>query len=507
MKNLTWIPITFLLFGTIGLSGSGEMPHPKSWFSGAPSEAFALAKSQQKNLFLYWGAEWCPPCNKLKSDVLSHPRFPDLVKDTVNVYMDGESEGIQFWSDKLKVKGYPTLLFLSSNGTEIMRLKTASNFADFSENFRFAQVQQADPALLVRRLLGMESLVSGNASDLLKVLQNHKKINDLTKNHRVKVRKLLNRLQNQGIHGGSLAEFYLYNLSDGHPAVDLEFSFQYFLDVVLTEKNLYAFRYFITRESGGIAKVFHKKLSESQFVGFGRKWIEAVNKVRRLTKPTPSVRVLASSEYPYLDLHDIDAVSFPLDEIKRENIKTRVLRLEKNLNDVYKRKSAVTVIAYILNRIDRYSLAKQILQKEGQSKNSGWYYFNAIAGFAKGNKNSKDALKFSEKALEKADTPAAKIQMYRSYLQTLLALKPNGYEKSLSKRVVDLYEFLHKTSGSFVGRNARTPKWVADNLGGWELTDTSLKSLRAVSGSLCEKQKDSSFEQCQNHRDIIIKKI
>jgi len=33
-----------------------------AWFDGSIDQAFALARAQDKPLFLYWGAVWCPPC-------------------------------------------------------------------------------------------------------------------------------------------------------------------------------------------------------------------------------------------------------------------------------------------------------------------------------------------------------------------------------------------------------------------------------------------------------------
>ena len=43
------------------------------WYSGSVESAFAAARAQNKPVFLYWGAKWCPPCHELQATVFSRP--------------------------------------------------------------------------------------------------------------------------------------------------------------------------------------------------------------------------------------------------------------------------------------------------------------------------------------------------------------------------------------------------------------------------------------------------
>ncbi len=61
-----------------------------SWHQGTIESAFSKATSEQKLVFIYWGAIWCPPCNELKSKLFSNPKITQVLADVVPVYLDGD---------------------------------------------------------------------------------------------------------------------------------------------------------------------------------------------------------------------------------------------------------------------------------------------------------------------------------------------------------------------------------------------------------------------------------
>lgn len=87
------------------------------FYNGTFNEAMALAKKENKLIFLDIYASWCGPCKRLKSKTFSNKEVGDYYnKYFINVALDGEKgEGIEI-SKKYGVTAYPTLLFIDGNG-------------------------------------------------------------------------------------------------------------------------------------------------------------------------------------------------------------------------------------------------------------------------------------------------------------------------------------------------------------------------------------------------------
>jgi len=93
-----------------------------AWYEGNVDAAFQAAKKSNKPVLLYWGAEWCPPCKQLKSAVFTRSDFIEKSKLFVDVHLDGDLPDAQKWGDVFRVTGYPTVVVLKPDRTEITRI-------------------------------------------------------------------------------------------------------------------------------------------------------------------------------------------------------------------------------------------------------------------------------------------------------------------------------------------------------------------------------------------------
>jgi thiol:disulfide interchange protein len=122
MKTLTilfaGILITTLVYAKPWKSGSetknetGIVFHQGTW-----DEALKQAKKEGKPIFLDISASWCGPCKMLKSRTFPNEEVGEFYNTNfINVAVDGEKgEGVEL-ARKYKIQGYPSLIYIDSNG-------------------------------------------------------------------------------------------------------------------------------------------------------------------------------------------------------------------------------------------------------------------------------------------------------------------------------------------------------------------------------------------------------
>ena len=101
---------------------SGAKSGAIDWFDGSVEEAFAEAERSGKPIFLYWGAEWCPPCHAINATIFNRPEFIERSKLFVPVYLDGDTADAQSQGEYFGVRGYPTMIVFDAAGEELTRI-------------------------------------------------------------------------------------------------------------------------------------------------------------------------------------------------------------------------------------------------------------------------------------------------------------------------------------------------------------------------------------------------
>jgi len=126
MKYLLFISVALLSFGAFYLFNNpfvnfkSDDKEGIQFFRGSWSEAKAMAKKENKPIFLDVYTTWCGYCKKLKSNTFSDKRVAAFYNEKfINVTLDGEQpEGAEI-VQQYQVQGYPALLFFNANGEAV----------------------------------------------------------------------------------------------------------------------------------------------------------------------------------------------------------------------------------------------------------------------------------------------------------------------------------------------------------------------------------------------------
>lgn len=114
-------------------NADARAPAGIDWHEGDVDAAFSAARAADKPVLLYWGAEWCPYCADLEAHVFSREDVRRKLELFVPVYLDGDDPGAQRSADRFGVVGYPTVLALAPDGTELARIAGGMDLTVYAE--------------------------------------------------------------------------------------------------------------------------------------------------------------------------------------------------------------------------------------------------------------------------------------------------------------------------------------------------------------------------------------
>ena len=137
------------------------------WHPGDPDAAFARAAAAGLPLFLYWGASWCPPCNRIRATVFEHAAFCALAPSFMALQIDGDAPGAQQLAERFHVRSYPTLVVFNPAGAEITRLPCELDAARFLDMFALALTARRTVAESLSAALSRERQLSNDEWRLL----------------------------------------------------------------------------------------------------------------------------------------------------------------------------------------------------------------------------------------------------------------------------------------------------------------------------------------------------
>ncbi len=454
----------------------------RGWFQGTVEEAFVSAKTSQKPIFLYWGAKWCPPCHELRSQVFNKQSFKEIMSLVVPVYLDGDTESAQIWSDKLKVSGYPSVLLLSPEGREMFRFIESVNFSEFEDMFR-AALQNLRP---LSELVSAAEKNSGNDSIwrvLAHINWSDVGTSEINPDDVIPIlTKLYPKIPARMDQQRALFAMHILNSAleidekksssvlQKRKADVRKDSHKYLKAIFATQDSKLAARNFILHSAG--AMVGFLKPSKSELRVLEQKWLLAAKSVRSNTNISLDTHLWSyypAVEFAQMKFKSHEKVVFPshlVAEIKRQAAHVNTKAQGKNV-----RHAVVSSVASILQKIGEVDEARRLLEQEEKVSDTPWYYQSGLALLERDIGNVAKALEWSAASVVSAQGQSTKLQWMASDVQMRLKffakMDSAGFREDLMSRLSNYYQTAFSLRDGFVGRNAGRQKKLAEQASNW----------------------------------------
>ena len=431
--------------------------------------AFAQARAENKPVFVYWGAKWCPPCNQVKATLFNRQDFIERSRAFVPVYVDGDSSGAQKLGSRFKVSGYPTMVLFNPQGTELTRLPGEVEAERYTQVLTLgmnaqkpvkevlAQVKAGGAGLTANdwRLLAFYSFDTDQQQlvpedgmpALLKQLADACPADQTETATRLRLKALAAVDAKAPARPDAAAQAMLLKVLADPLAARAH------LDMLTNAATD------ITRALSAASTPQRAVLLTAFDVALKR--FETDTTLSRADRMTALIA--------QVDLAAIDAPKDAkpmLPETLLADIRVQTAKADREITDGYERQSVITSAAYLLQKAGLGAESDALLKANLAKSHSPYYLMSSLAGNAKARGDKAEALDWYEQAFAKSEGPVTRLQWGASYVNALVELGPTE-EARIEKAASQLFAEAAEQPDAFYERSGRSLQRVGTKLQAW----------------------------------------
>ena len=468
---------------------------------------FTKAKAENKPVFLYWGAVWCPPCNQIKATVFNRPDFVERSKGFIPVYLDGDTPGAQKLGAQFKVRGYPSTILFRPDGTELTRLPGEVDAAQYMQILKMGiSATQPIKETLTAAMAGPGATpaLSGD--------------------------------------GWRMLAYYAWDVDEAQllPKKDLASTVQQLAQKCPPEQQEALARLTLR----AIAMAAHEKattLDKAQALGQAHKILANAPLARQngdifvnysndiltvlTTAGTAERTTLLAALNSALDKLSADAGLSRADQLGAVQAKVSLALMDQpkgakpelapelvaqaqaaatkadtSSTDKYERQAVIPSAAHLLSQVGLVDASDAMLKAELPRAVSAYYHMLVLSSNAKLRDDKIIALEWAEKAYAGSMGPATRLQWGSGYVQKLIAMAPQDSAR-IEKAAAQVIGELDASPETFYERNRRSLEKMGAQLNAWNAGGKHTPVVQKLTDQLngvCAKlaEQDSAREAC-----------
>ncbi|MCZ6715450.1 MAG: thioredoxin family protein [Gammaproteobacteria bacterium] len=525
----TTLPVSLFLLTTMllaGCSGSDDSETPGGaeidssnqpavgeiqWFEGSIDEAFATAKRQDKPIFLYWGADWCPPCNQIQATIFNRQKF--VVKSSlfVPVYLDGDTANAQRVGEEFGVMGYPTMILFSPQGEEVTRIPGGIDIQRYINVLDLAMSKIEPVARIVHRLSIRGAPLRRKEFRLLAYYsweQDNERV--LTRFNKLELFEILSSTCPPTLVEACsrIDSEYLTTIADAMTDVEKPFvpnddlknvALKKLRAVLQNKKLVRANLEFVLHSSADMARAFTDSQSPRRASLLGL-WGQALKVVA--ADPQISVMERLYTSRGRIRMARIDDPDKPLSPEFQKRIADHVDWADQRAITSYERQAVINAAWNILSEAGMDEKATELLTLEIEKSHSPFYFMLDLAELAARAGKTDEAVDWLRRAYDESSGSATRFQWGYNYLVGLLELVPTK-TSLIENEAIRVFDELDGQGNAFYQRtkdrlgrlDGRFREWNADGK-----YNKSIRLIRTKMQSICSSipETDESRMTCDS---------